>query len=637
MAGGSRRVLGLRLTLALVLGALVPRAPGEEAVVVTDALGNLYINSSQEHGGQVFVNGVNVDELHALVNAMSQVVTTQARLIDALTPCADGTFLAQGETVSSARLCSPCTQACPENQWLASPCTGLRNARCEPCTACDPNSEYEAHACTTHSDTVCLSCTDCLEDQALEPCSARADTICRPRNWGFSLDLEAPLAWSSGNSVYHSLHGFEPAASGQRHATFIRAETSFNGSTATTAASLGYYLIAFNIRLENLTNGWFQVGVHVNNGISFSSNGLSVAHGSAEIAARTFTSIGIVRLAPNTPFYVGVYAINDPEFVVGLGSGLAAYRVQPTEGFYAMLTEENFINVTGEAYPITGWSAASPNSATTFVFGGELQDSVYTAKESGVFLVTLSMMFDNRLRASDDQDADPWAADFDRLLVIVNEHATHKTPLQAIRSWPYPHEFESVTFSALVFLQAGDQMRAGGYSHSTRSFSFLPHSHFSAARLEPSLAFCALKLSTSASSTSEAFEVTGWSDLTDSSGLCFDRGGAFNGTSGRFFALKAGFYYATATIRLDNLMNASHATVSIRSSADSNASSHEASGLSAVRTPFGGLNLRVESVSVAGLLYLDEGDYASVWVHVQGTQLAFEVNQESSFSMALID
>ncbi|KAL5004695.1 hypothetical protein ScPMuIL_018151 [Solemya velum] len=51
--------------------------------------------------------------------------------------------------------CKACRSACPDNHYMETPCTSLKDVVCKPCSSCE-GSVYEAAPCATTQDRVCI-------------------------------------------------------------------------------------------------------------------------------------------------------------------------------------------------------------------------------------------------------------------------------------------------------------------------------------------------------------------------------------------------------------------------------------------------------------------------------------------------
>ncbi|EDQ92106.1 uncharacterized protein MONBRDRAFT_5805 [Monosiga brevicollis MX1] len=551
--------------------------------------------------------------------------TSTNRVCSSCATCASNEYIASECTVSSERVCNACTTACAANEWMAEPCKSDSNAVCQTCTVCEAGF-YEARACSATADTLCLRCTDCGEDEVLTACSAAADTVCLAPNWGLNVDLATSLHQLNRAGSYVPLTGFSQNVS-SLHSTFLRAGTTFDGTTVSTTDA-GHYFLAYNIRIDDISDNWVHCNMGFNGANDPAVDGMSLVRGTTDYKQWTFSNAGIVQLVSGTGVGVFMAAVADNDFTVHEDSGMSAYRVHPTEGVYALLTSSYSITTSASWFKINGWTTDVATSRTRYLFGGSLQSSAYVVKESGVFLLSATVRLDG------PGDTGATGSHYHRLSIVVNDSPTHNTPLHMIQGTPFPNDYMVNYVGGLAYLNAGDRVQPYGFNSYAFSFAYSPQSHLTVARLETSHAFSALMSSSMTVTTSDPVEINAWTVTPATVSICFNKGGAFDPASGRFTARRSGFYYVAANIRVDGVNTASQTLVTIKSSADN---TYTDAGLTSVRTPYGTVNPAYQTLSPVGVVYLRKGDYVSVFVQVTGFSTSYIVQQESGFSAMLLD
>ncbi|EDQ91752.1 uncharacterized protein MONBRDRAFT_22872 [Monosiga brevicollis MX1] len=551
--------------------------------------------------------------------------TSTNRVCSSCATCASNEYIASECTVSSERVCNACTTACAANEWMAEPCKSDSNAVCQTCTVCEAGF-YEARACSATADTLCLRCTDCGEDEVLTACSASTDTVCLAPNWGLNVDLNASLVVENQIEVRFPISGFDLETS-KLHSTFVRAGTIFDGTTMT-VTDAGFYFLAYNIRIDHMSEEWVHCN-YIFDGVNNPTvNGMSLVRGTMNYEQWTFSNAGIVKRAAGSNMTMIARAVSDTNFTVHEDSGISAYRVEPTEGLYALLLEDVAVTSANTWYKVNGWTAEKPESLTNYLFGGTLEDSAYVVKESGIFLLGATVRLDQPGNAAAN------SLDYHRLVIAINDQPEIASPLHIVQGMPFPDDYVVNYVGGLAWLNAGDRVQPYGFNNVAFDFRYRPQSHFTVARLETSYAFSATMTNHQHVTTTDFFEVTAWTVTPATAAFCFNKGGAFDVSTGRFTARVAGYYYVAANIRLDDVDAATQLMVVIKSSADETFTD---AGLTAVRSPYGGANPQYQSLSPVGVLHLRKGDYVSIHVRVTGFTDSYIVQSESGFSVALLD
>lgn len=255
------------------------------------------------------------------------------------------------------------------------------------------------------------------EDVVLS-CTATTDTLCERKQVGFLADLGASRAITT-TGAWTPISGF--TTDDTLGGTFVRPGTTFDGTTFTTPR-LGYYLLAFNIRIDGMSNSWFHVSMFRNNGGNLNAQGLSTLRGSTNYDYWSFSTCGVVKTAANTKYAVNLYSIADTSYTIHTHSGFAAFELFPEEGVFAIPSADTTVTKTG----ITTLSSWSTTQTHSFLTGGAFAGATgeYTVQNDGIFILAASIRFNSVLSQ---------AGSFVRTFIDINDKNEFNSGLHSVQ------------------------------------------------------------------------------------------------------------------------------------------------------------------------------------------------------------
>eukprot|EP00045_Choanoeca_perplexa_P015073 m.182288 g.182288 ORF g.182288 m.182288 type:complete len:786 (-) comp16883_c0_seq1:3659-6016(-) len=532
--------------------------------------------------------------------------------------CASGFHEVGACTSVSNRVCAKCQQCVPGVTYETDPCTSTQDRSCSVCDSCDADKWLET-PCSLTANTKCTKCTECTGDlELLTPCSATTDTVCQPRRAGFLADLKANLALTT-KGAWIPITGF--ATDDDKGGTFVRPGTNFDGSKFTITRQ-GYYLVGFNVRVDQMSGGYFHVNLLRNAATNSRDQGLSTLRGSSNYGVWTFSTAGVVKAAASTTYAVNVFAETDTSYRIHSFSGFTGFELFPEEGVYALPSGNTRIRNTNYAR-VGRWTTDDDQS---FLIGGTFKGGTgdYTVQEDGIFILSLNVRFNNVATQ---------AGSFVRAFIDINDKNEINAGLHSIQGQPHPSDFFTVHTQGAAKLKKGDVIAPKVQSNKDDDYTIYAQSHFSAVRLNTSYGFCA-DLATNVGLTRNTVGPINrnWR-TTDAQGL-FDEGNVFDENTGVFTAPVSGWYYASANVRLDGVGAVTYMEASIRSSADTTLKDH---GIYAVQSPIAGQSGSAQNtLNPVGVTYVPKGASLDIWVRVQTSSGSPMVQSTTGFSVILL-
>ena len=198
-------------------------------------------------------------------------------------------------------------------------------------------------------------------------------------------DLERSLAVTT-RSAWIPLTGFKTDDS--LGGTFVRSGTTFDGTSFTTRRK-GYYLLAFNLRVDGMSRSWFQAAVTLNGSTSLPTQGMMSLRGSTNYDHWSFSTSGVVQAAANTKYGLSIQSATDTSYTIHSFSGFTGFELFPLEGVYALPSSDTVIKNTNYAR-LGNWKT---NDVQSFLLEGTFNGATgdYTVKESGIFLLSFNV------------------------------------------------------------------------------------------------------------------------------------------------------------------------------------------------------------------------------------------------------
>jgi hypothetical protein len=172
--------------------------------------------------------------------------------------------------------------------------------------------------------------------------------------------------------------------------TFLQPGTPFDGSVFTTPRQ-GFYFLGFNIRVDQMSGGWFHVNVIRNGEVEREDHGLSTLRGTDAYNYWTFSTAGVVKAPTGTEYSVAIMTQSDEQYTVHSASGFTAFEVYPDEGVYAVPSANTVITNTAIS-TVQNWKT---DDVQSFLQGGTFDPTTgaYTVQEDGIFLLAFNPRF----------------------------------------------------------------------------------------------------------------------------------------------------------------------------------------------------------------------------------------------------
>eukprot|EP00937_MAST-01D_sp_MAST-1D-sp2_P001996 g1996.t1 len=536
-------------------------------------------------------------------------------------PCAAGSSCEAGVS----QPCSPGhtslagqSQCCPAGKLQDGDTGG-----CNPCPAghaCDGATKTEC-AWPQYPATPATQCNTCPPGHT---CNAGGSSTQQPsRRLAASGTTCLPLAFQAEKSSSQAASKHWTEVTGWRTSgdpvLFDASHGAWdNGNGRFTATSAGYYRVSANIRLDSLDPGYARVLI-AKNGDKDIHNGLNSIEGNKLSSDYdTITVDGLVKLAEGDHVSVFVYSSNDNSFHVERGSGFSV-------NFLGSNTISVQADKSGMQAASTGWTEVTSwrtsGTATLYDASGGAWDNAngrFTASTAGYYRVSTNIRADSLAASS-----------YARVLIAKNGDKDYQNGLHSIRGSGKSTDYTHLRVSGLVQLGAGDYVSVYVYSRADTSWTVYDQSGFSINFVGANPTAMQSDKNGQQTVSKGWTEVAGW--RTSGDPVLFDAsGGAWNNANGRFTATAiAGYYRVSANIRGDQHDSASYARVLIAKNGDKD----QNNGLMSIKGNSKSTNYM--QLQTSGLVYLDVGDYVSVYVYSNG-DASWVVYGESGFSVSLL-